>query len=173
VRDDDKVRQVMERYPLEKYADPGEALSQVFGDHTFVCHEKWTSDALARQTPVYSYYFSYPDAEFILPKARKLGAFHSAEVQFVFGDSMAWLKSKFSGDEKVLSGAMMNYWTQFAHTGNPNGEADVRKTAVDWPEYNTAQQRLQLDTTLSEKAGADTDAICAFWHDIASQDFIE
>jgi len=173
VRDDEKVKQVMKRYPLENYADPGEALSQVFGDHSFVCHEKWTSDALARQTPTFSYYFSYPDADFVLPKARDLGAFHSAEVQFVFGDSMAWLESKFSGSEKVLSDNMMSYWTQFAHTGDPNGEPSTRKTEVHWPEYNATRQRLQLDTTLSEKAGVDTDAVCEFWRGMVSQEFIE
>lgn len=173
VRDDEKVRQVLQQYPLEKYADPGEALSQVFGDHSFVCHEKWTSDALAKKTPVYSYYFSYPDADFVLPKARDLGAFHSAEVQFVFGHSMAWLKNTFSGKEKVLSDNMMGYWTQFARLGNPNGEEDTRQTAVLWPEYGATGQRLQLDTTLIEKSGADTDALCRFWQGLVSQEFIE
>lgn len=173
VHDDDKVKQVMEQYPLSQYTDAGEALSAVFGDYSFVCHEKWTSDALARQVPVYSYYFSYPDADFVLPKARELGAFHSAEVQFVFGDSMAWLESKFSGHEKVLSDNLMNYWTQFAYTGDPNGVVDTRKTSVHWPQYNATRQRLQLDTTLAEKPGADTDALCQFWQGIASQDFVE
>lgn len=173
VRDDDKVKKVMERYPLSEYSDPGGALSAVFGDQSFVCHEKWTSDALARQAPVYSYYFAYSDADFVLPKLRKLGAFHSAEVQFIFGDSMAWLKSKFGGKEKVLSDNMMRYWTQFARTGNPNGEADVSRTSVIWPEYGATGKRLQLDTSLSEKSGADTDALCHFWQDISSQQFIE
>lgn len=169
VHDDEKVQRVLQQYPLERYADPGEALSQVFGDHSFVCHEKWVSDALARQTSTFSYYFSYPAADFVLPEARDLGAFHSAEVQFVFGDSMAWLESKFSGSEKVLSDNMMGYWAQFAHTGNPNGKAG----SVHWPEYSATQQRLQLDTALSEKPGADTDVICDFWRGVVSQEFVE
>lgn len=173
VRSDEKVKQVMEQYPLQNYTDAGTALAQVFGDHSFVCHEKWTTDALARQTPVYSYYFSYPDADFVLPEARKLGAFHSAEVQFVFGDSMAWLESHFSGEEKELSGNMMYYWTQFAHTGNPNGEAGLSKAALSWPEYGATRKRMQLDTTLGEKSGTDTDAACHFWQGIVNREFVE
>jgi para-nitrobenzyl esterase len=162
-----------EKYPLNQYKNAGEALSAVFGDHTFACHEKWTTEALAKQTPVYSYYFSYPEADFVLPKLRDLGAFHGAELQFIFNYPMAWLESKFGGKEKMLSDNMMNYWTQFAHTGNPNGEVDTRKTTVHWPEYGATGQRLQLDTTLAEKPGADTDAACDFWRSLASENFIE
>lgn len=171
VRDDEKVKKVMERYPLEKYKNAGEALSAVFADHSFVCHEKWTSDALAKKVPVYSYYFTYPDADFVLPELRELGAFHSAEVQFLFNDSMAWFETTFSGDEKVLSDNVIHYWTQFAHTGDPNGTMASRRTAIEWPLYNTARQRLRLDIKPDISSASESDEICRFWDEIEMDDF--
>jgi len=173
VRNDEKVKQVLQKYPLQNYADPEEALSVVLGDHSFVCQEKWTSDAIAKYAPVYSYYFSYPKADFVLPEARKLGAFHSAEVQFLFGHSMAWFESTFSGDEMKLSNNMMDYWTQFAKTGNPNGTVDHI-----WPLYGETKNsnnkmRLQLDTTLGEKSAHETDGTCAFWDQIENKTYIQ
>jgi len=172
VRNKDKALQVMKQYPLEKYPDAGEALSSLFGDMHFVCHERWTSDALSKQVPTYSYYFSYADADFILPELRDLRAFHGAESQFIFNDSMAWFERRLSGREKELSERMMNYWVQFARSGNPNGEADAAQMAFEWPAYQTGQQRLQLDTTLSLKSGRDTDEVCQFWKDLATEKFV-
>lgn len=162
VRDESKVQKVLERYPLADYADPGEALSSVMGDHTFVCQEKWTSDAIAKHAPLYSYFFSYPKADFVLPEARQLGAFHSAEVQFIFGYPMSWFSKTFRGDELALSDNMMAYWAQFARTGDPN---DGQRT--HWPLYKDSQKRLQLDVASSEKNASDTDATCVFWRDLA------
>jgi len=168
VHDEAKVEKVLERYPLKNYVDPEDALSAVLSDQSFVCQEKWTSDAIARHAPVYSYYFSYPHAAFVLPEARKLGAFHSAEVQFLFGSPMAWFKRRFSDDELKLSDNMMDYWTQFAKTGDPNNGV-----LQEWPKYSDTQKRLQLDTTLGEKSASDTDEVCAFWYEMQSKSFTQ
>ena len=169
VRDDEKVKKVLARYPLENYSDPETALATVMTDQTFACQEKWTTDAIAKYAPTYSYYFSYPRAAFVLPELRKLGAFHSAEVQFLFATPMAWLQSQFHGDEATLSNEMIDYWSQFARTGNPNGEdAAHNQTHFSWPQYQPGngagnRLRLQLDAPLSIKPGSDNDEICAFW----------
>jgi para-nitrobenzyl esterase len=170
VRDEAKVKKVLERYPLEKYSDPGEALSSVLTDQSFACQEKWTSDAIAKHAPVYSYYFSYPGAAFILPEARKLGAFHSAEIQFIFGHPMSWFSNTFGDGELTLSDNMMHYWGHFARTGDPND-----RTHQHWPLYadgkNTdGKKRLQMDLALNEKNASDTDDTCAFWHQLADRE---
>ncbi|MFA6332710.1 MAG: carboxylesterase family protein [Methanoregula sp.] len=44
-----------------------------------------------------------------------------------------------------MSDTMMDYWTQFAKTGSPNGG-----TNVNWPEYDTRTgQYLDINTTSS------------------------
>jgi para-nitrobenzyl esterase len=159
----------MERYPLENYPDPGAALADVFADHTFTCQEKFTSDALARhEAPVYSYHFDYADADFMLPELRELGAFHSAELQFIFGDSFGWFESSFSGKELELSHMLMDYWTQFATSVDPNG----KESLPEWPLYNENRERLTLGMDPKVINGKDTDELCAFWQMVSSRDFV-
>lgn len=60
--------------------------------------------------------------------ARKLpgsedGVFHSSELWYMFGTvGRCW--RKLGAEDKVLSDCMMDWWTNFAKTGNPNGTVD-------------------------------------------------
>ncbi len=154
------IDKVKARYPLEKYVDPGAALSEVLGDSYMACSIHQISDLLSKWTPVYAYTFTYPDAKFILPEMRKLGAFHSAELQFVFHAPMNWFRSHFSGDELNLANNMMDYWSQFAHTGNPNAEKHLV-----WPLYSDNQKQMMFDRQLSISNNSKREA-CDFWHSL-------
>src|SRR5204862_402530 len=81
-----------------------------------------------------------------------LGAFHSAEIQFVFGHPMG---STFDADEMALHAAMSGYWTRFAaQNGDPNGAG-----SVTWPAYDTSGARIVLDATIAAGVDAFTDTI--------------
>lgn len=79
---------------------------------------------------VYRYYFSRQ-----LP-GDDAGAFHSSELWYTFGTlSRSW--RPFTQADRALSGQMLDYWTNFMKTGDPNGsglpawnachtEADIR-----------------------------------------------
>ncbi len=45
----------------------------------------------------------------------------------------------YTADELVLTNTMVDYWTNFAHTGNPNGyinRAEKRPSKLlEWPQY--------------------------------------
>ena len=100
----------------------------------------WTAVRLARaQTrvgaPAYLYYFehSYP-AEV----AQHLEAFHGSELPYEFGvigsnDKLPkyWPKPPDDARERVLSAAIMNYFTGFARTGHP-----VAQGEPDWKPYS-------------------------------------
>ena len=66
-----------------------------------------------------SYSYDHPPYESVnwgMPISHSyLGAFHGAEVPFVFYDDF-----ELAGSELKLSAAMAQYWTTFAATGNPN-----------------------------------------------------
>ena len=53
---------------------------------------------------------------------------HGAELPFVF-HAAALPQFNHTQDELVLSGDMVQYWTNFAHYGNPN-EFQLEKNAV-------------------------------------------
>jgi len=63
--------------------------------------------------------------------APQLGAYHSAEIEYVFGqlDSKAGLPWR--PEDRELSELMQNYWTNFARTGDPNGPG-----LPQWPLYS-------------------------------------
>lgn len=49
------------------------------------------------------------------------GAFHSAELWYMFGTlGKCW--HPMTAADHELSERMVGYWTNFARTGNPNGE---------------------------------------------------
>ncbi len=160
----DVLAKLQARYPLQDYADPGAALSALFGDGYMNCNVQRATDALSPWTPVYAYGFVYPDARFILPEARTLGAFHGAELQFVFASPMNWFKRHFSGDEKTLSDAMIDYWAQFARHGNPNHDG-----ALQWPSYAEDHQQMLFDRQLRVSNDFKREA-CQFWRALGAGD---
>lgn len=85
--------------------------------------------------PVYAYRFDWDEAGKVLTSdlSKLLGAGHSIEIPFVFGhfhflgafDRFVFTKANAPG-RLELSGAMMDYWTQFARTGAPGRGAEGR-----------------------------------------------
>ena len=77
--------------------------------------------------PTYRYVFAYvPEQQ----RTELPGAGHGAEIQFVFGTLGTFYASKtgYTAMDRKVSTEMGRYWTNFAKTGNPNGEG-----LVAWP----------------------------------------
>lgn len=52
-------------------------------------------------------------------KAKSMGAYHGAELPYVFNTHDDWLPT--NNADQILTDTIQSYWTQFAKTGNPNG----------------------------------------------------
>lgn len=148
---------VVARYPTSMFGgDARLAASRAMGDAGLACPTRAAAIALRDAgNAVHTYFFTYPNANFLLASSFPLGAFHSAEIQFVFGHSVG---GAFDANEMALNAAMSGYWTRFAsQSGDPNATGSVA-----WPAYDTTGARLVLDTTIA--AGVDDYAdTCAFW----------
>ena len=92
----------------------------------------WTwleAHAHTGQAPVYRYFFDLPS-----PGDRNhslaAGAFHSDDIEYVFGtlDSRPGMAIRL--DDRTLSERMQSYWINFARTGDPNGPG-----LPTWPAY--------------------------------------
>ncbi|MEM9842833.1 MAG: carboxylesterase family protein, partial [Pseudomonadota bacterium] len=74
--------------------------------------------------PSYLYHFTRVPPS----KSQTIGAFHAAEIFFVFGSHTPL--SPLSEADKALTTAMGQYWTNFAKSGDPNGAG-----LPEWPSY--------------------------------------
>jgi len=76
------------------------------------------------------------------PGQEAVGAAHGSEVPYVFGTLGRGVNSpKYDATDQQVSAAMQNYWTNFAKTGDPNGEGLPR-----WPKFDP-DKRTYLDFT--------------------------
>ncbi len=90
------------------------------------------------------------------PRNIILGACHAMEIDFVFGTEKASLGAFVFNDKNkpgrvALSNAMMDYWSQFAWTGNPNKQGSGLPKWSPWSNIQGFPKTLLLDADL-EKA---------------------
>ena len=82
-----------------------------------------------KQSKAYLYQFAHRPKT---AKGRSLGAYHGADLAYIFGNLDA--SNGYDAADRALSETLMNYWTQFAHSGNPNAPG-----WVVWPAYTTQE----------------------------------
>jgi para-nitrobenzyl esterase len=85
--------------------------------------------------PAYVYHFGYVPAA--MSQRARYGAGHGTEVGFVFDNLSNRDGSPVDPKDKELAKLMNAYWTNFAKTGDPNGEGLPK-----WPIYNTKNEEI-------------------------------
>jgi len=133
---------------------PLEGGMDMMGDEIFGMTVRYT---LARAEkdgqPAYAYTWNrVPPTQ-----GQTIGAFHTAELPFVFDTFEPILG--YSDEDKLLTAQMVSYWTNFAKTGNPNADG-----LPEWPQYggenwlameaNTGQQTRAVKNWRGEKLDA-------------------
>jgi para-nitrobenzyl esterase len=135
---------VLALYPFSSYPFGGEALGASGTDGVFSCPARNVDQALSQLVPIYAYEFNDenappPQSAFGGLLTFPLGAYHSAELQYLFpGIDVFGLQVSLSPEQKKLSQAMVSYWTQFAKTGNPNSLGEP-----PWSPYSTSTDEFQ------------------------------
>jgi para-nitrobenzyl esterase len=82
-----------------------------------------------------------------------LGAFHSDDIEYVFGTLDSRPEAVWRPEDRKLSDQIGSYWTNFARTGDPNGAG-----LPQWPMYKpTEWQVMHLDATSEAKPDSQRD----------------
>ena len=144
------ANQALALYPASSYATPTLALADLYDDIGFACPARAFSlkHANAGQ-PVYRYVYTH-----VFAQTAALGAFHGAEIGFVFGPG-----ASFNAAQIELSQKVQRYWTRFAASGDPNGSADPI-----WPQ-RTLSNDVAIDLDVVPRANINDyrKSYCDFW----------
>jgi para-nitrobenzyl esterase len=145
-----KADEFLRLYPATTDAEALRSMID-FSSDQFIVWSTWRwmeAQAKTGKQPIYRYRFdqALPSD----PKGPQLGAYHSAEIEYVFGmlDSKAHMGWR--PEDRQLSAQMQKYWANFARTGDPNGEGlpkwPVYKSSEGWPVmYLSAKSEAHKD----------------------------
>lgn len=149
----DRAEEFLKLYPGDTDA---QALRSAidFGSDQFIAFGTWKWLEAQRKTgeaPVYRYHFELA----ALPSKYHPGtfAFHSDDIEYVFGTLDTRPGETVRPEDRQLSEAMMTYWTNFAKTGDPNGTG-----VPNWPKYDTTDNSLiHLNSPITSGSDATRD----------------
>ncbi len=143
---DEKTDEIMEMYSYSDYKHPAQLFLAVASD-AFGAQSYIAAEALSERTPVYLYRFDWDETRF----PDKAGAFHALDVPFVFGKEhpdariSRWLNKKHDYSRAAMGGQIMDYYTNFAKTGDPNGPG-----ILDWPAFCIEKkERIYFDNPIT------------------------
>ncbi|HET7315561.1 carboxylesterase/lipase family protein [Salinisphaera sp.] len=157
---------VLAQYPVEDYPRADVALAAPATDSVFVCPALRKAELLKEKVPTYYYEFADRTAPVYQHAAPiPYGAYHSGEIQYLFKgfNGARGRKVSLNDAQKMLSSVMIDYWTQFARNGNPNGDATPQ-----WPLFSK-NQFMSLNIPKSEAMSLSSlrqEHHCDFWDSI-------
>jgi para-nitrobenzyl esterase len=134
--------------------DDAEALraAEDFAGDRFLVYSTWAwleAQVKTGGAPTYRYLFARPSpGDPFHPVSA--GAFHSDEIEYVFGNLDSRKGAPWKPEDYQLSELMQTFWTNFARTGDPNSAG-----APHWPTYDAAGNWQVM--RLSPDAGAAPD----------------
>ena len=149
----DNAAKVLAAYPADSDETAKRAAADLAGDQ-FIGYSTWKwierQSSLPNGPAVYRYHFEQaPPAP---EDGVTHGAFHSADIEFVFGMQAESRKLPWRDEDREVSGMMMSYWSNFAKKGDPNGDG-----LLEWPAYNRNPSKPVMHLKASPDVTSDAD----------------
>ena len=136
---------------LQPALEPARQLDLLITARSFVCPSLLLAARLSeRKQQVWVYHFLRQRQGEL---AASMGAYHGAELPYVFGTHDAWLPT--DAIDLRLSDNMQSYWLAFAATGDPNGPGQP-----SWPSYRPNQPTVQILNNKIRRARHSSQSLC-------------
>lgn len=143
----DLAPKILAQYSIDDYDRADVALAAPSTDSVFVCPALRKAELLQAKVPTYYYEFADRTAPVYQHEAPiPYGAYHSGEIQYLFKgfNGARGRETSLNDAQKKLSSTMIDYWTQFARDGDPNGDGTPQ-----WPLFSDSRY-MSLDVPRSE-----------------------
>ncbi|WP_297618014.1 carboxylesterase/lipase family protein [Nocardia sp.] len=158
----DRADQVIAHYPLRNYAQPVLAYAAARSDFDYICGVPTTAGLLSQHVPAYAAEFAdetAPTLPGIPPASFPLGAAHAFDLPYLYETD--GVTPAFTPAQQRLSDNMIDYWTAFARTGDPNGQGRPAAPRFD----PAAAHMLQFAPDGPRQySGFAADHQCRFWN---------
>lgn len=131
----------------------------ILTDRAWTCPQLTTDRLLAGQTPTYGYEFAQRDIPTPLPFPADLpaGAYHTSDLVLLLDQT--GLNLPLTSAQRELADQMIQYWSRFARTGNPNGP-----DLPHWTRFNgSTVQSLAAGPAGIHPTNLGREHNCAFW----------
>jgi para-nitrobenzyl esterase len=148
----DAADAVRKLYPVGTTEETKLSFAALFGDQ-LIAYPTWLWEELQARTgraPTYRYLFELrpPSPELSQAPPAAAGAFHTAEIVYVF-DNLQVHDWPWRPEDRRMAEIASSYWANFAKSGNPNGPG-----LPDWPAYTGPDGTVMR---LAEQSGAGPD----------------
>ena len=136
---------------IYKNESPAKHLDRLITAQNFVCPSLKLAQAVSMAGGQSWVYYFAKVREGAL--AATMGAYHGAELPYVFNTHDDWLPTDAADHE--LTDSLMNYWVQFMKTGNPNTAG-----LPEWPAYSNTGDPVQNLNTLIKPETHSSQKLC-------------
>jgi len=138
-------------YPATTDAEAVQSAGDFVSDR-FIAYSTWAwleAQVKTGQAPVYRYRFDLaaPGDKF---HPAGTGAFHSDDIEYVFGTLDSRQQATIRPEDRTLSDQIQKYWTNFARNGDPNSP-----TLPTWPTYTPATDWQVMHLNVPSEAKPD------------------
>tara|TARA_B100000945_G_scaffold306044_1_gene293125 strand:+ start:1299 stop:2855 length:1557 start_codon:yes stop_codon:yes gene_type:complete len=126
-----------------------EKLNYLLTARNWTCPSSFIAKSLKENTNKQVWFYSF-DKVRDGSKSKEMGAYHGAELPYIFNTHDDWLPT--SDTDIVITNKIQNFWVNFIKTGNPN------KELIEWEQYNSnAFNVLSFNTKTSMKISSSVD----------------
>jgi para-nitrobenzyl esterase len=141
----ENAESAFEAYPASDDAEATESFINASGDVLFAYPMRaWARSMENVTSDAYLYWFTFVP---LVENSEQYRAFHAGELGYVLGN-LDLFGAKPTDADYEFSDLMASIWTQFAKTGNPNGEG-----LPQWPAYSSdTEAYMELGVNTGSRA---------------------